>query len=52
MTKNMFLMLFLIIQGNEFVKMHNFDVYMALLIKEPQALWKGVATYDLAMVVG
>jgi hypothetical protein len=52
MTKKIFLGLFLIIHGNEFVKMHNFDVYMAPLIKELQTLWKGVATYDVAKVLG
>lgn len=46
MTKNIFLKLFLIIHGNEFVNMHNFDVYMAPLIKELQS------TYDVAKVLG
>jgi hypothetical protein len=45
-------MLVSIIHGNEFVKMHNFDVYMAPLIRELQALWKGVTTYDMAKVLG
>ncbi len=44
-------MLFLIIHGNEFVKMHNFDVYMAPLIKELQALRKRVATYDVVKIL-
>jgi hypothetical protein len=47
-TKKLFVMLALIILGKEFVKMQNIDVYMALLIKELQVLWKGVAAYDVA----
>jgi hypothetical protein len=47
-----FVMLALIIPRKELVKMHNFDVYMAHLIKELQMLWKGVATYDVAKAKG
>jgi hypothetical protein len=52
MTKNIFLMSILILNGNEFENMHNFDVCMAPLMIKLQALWKGVATYDMANVIG
>jgi hypothetical protein len=42
----------LLILGKEFVKMHNFDVYMQPLIDELQELWKGVVTYDVLKVEG
>ncbi len=32
--------------------MHNIDVYMAILIKEFQVLWRGVVAYDVAKVKG
>jgi hypothetical protein len=51
-TKIIFVVLALLIHGKEFVKMHNFDVYMEPLIEELQVLWKGVPTYDVARLVG
>ncbi len=52
MTKKLFVVLTLLILGKEFVKMHNFDVYMQPLIDELQELWKGVVTYDVLKVEG
>ncbi len=41
-TKTFFVMLGLIIPSLEFIRMHDIDVYMALLIEELQELWKGL----------
>ncbi len=49
-TKKLFVMLVLIIPSKEFVKMHNIDVYMVLLIEELQVLWMGVVAYDVLRV--
>ncbi len=51
MTKNFFVVLALLIPNKEFVKMHNFDVYIEPLIEELQVLWKGVLTYDVVRPV-
>jgi hypothetical protein len=49
-TKKLFVMLVLIIPSKEFVKMHNIDVYMVLLIEELQVLWMGVVANDVLRV--
>jgi hypothetical protein len=41
----------LLILNKEFIKMHNFDVYMAPLIEELHDLWKGVPTYHVGQIV-
>ncbi len=46
-TKNIFVMLTLILLGKKSVKMHNIDLYMAFVIEELQMLWKGVVAYDV-----
>jgi hypothetical protein len=46
-TKDIFVMLALILLGKEYVKMHNINVYMAFVIEEVQILWKGVVAYDV-----
>jgi hypothetical protein len=51
-TEKFFVMLALIILSKESIRMHNIDVYMALLIEELQELWKGVVAYDVAKVEG
>jgi hypothetical protein len=45
-TKKFFVMLVLIIPSKKSIKMHNIDLYMALLIEELQVLWGKVVTYD------
>ncbi len=52
MTKKFFVMLALIIFGNESMKMQNINVYMAPLIEVLQELWKGVITYDVSRTEG
>lgn len=47
-TKFFIMMLALIILGNELVRMHNIDVYMAPLMKELKMLQRGVLAYDVA----
>jgi hypothetical protein len=46
-TKNIFVMLALVLLGKKFVKMRNINVYMALVIEKLQMLWKGVVAYDV-----
>jgi len=47
-TKNFFVMLALIILGQESIKLHNIDIYVAPLIEELQVLWRGVIAWDMA----
>jgi hypothetical protein len=51
-TKKFFVVLTLLILGKEYVKMHNFDVYIQPLMGELQELWKGVAAYDVLKAKG
>jgi hypothetical protein len=45
-------MLTLLIPGKKFVKIENIDVYMELLLKELEMLWKGVITIDVTQPQG
>ncbi len=51
-TKNFFVMLFVIILGKELMKDAYMDTYMAPLIEELQELWRGVIAFDVSAKVG
>ncbi len=45
-------MLTLLIQGKEFVKNENINVYLQPLVEKLQELWKGVKTIDVTKLGG
>jgi hypothetical protein len=52
MTKQLFVMLSLLIQRKKSMKNDNIDVYLEPLVEEFKTLWKGVWTIDVTRVDG